>query len=80
MNDNLKSAPQTRKFQVYSPEEIIAAGGAEKFARYVGHDPRKVHETPLPGEPLSEREHEEALHYLTERKRLFLNDPDSKVD
>lgn len=69
MNENLKPAPQTRKFRVYSPEEIMAAGGAEPFARRVGHDPRKVQETPLPGEPLSEREHEEALQYLAERKR-----------
>lgn len=64
MNDDLKPAPQTRKFRVYSPEEIIAAGGAEKFARRVGHDPRRVQETPLPGEPLSERDHEEALRLL----------------
>ena len=69
MNDNLKLAPQTRKFRVYSPEEIIAAGGADMFARQVGHNPCKVRETPLPGEPLSDRDHEEALRYLAERKR-----------
>lgn len=69
MSEDLKPAPQTRKFRVYSPEDIIAAGGAEKFARRVGHDPRKVQETPLPGQPLSEREHKEALQYLAERKR-----------
>ncbi len=69
MSNNLKLAPQTRKFRVYSPEEIMAAGGAEQFARRTGHDPRKVQETPLPGEPLSEQEHAEALRYLSERKR-----------
>lgn len=69
MNENLIPAPQTRKFRVYSPEEIMAAGGAETFARRVGHDPRKVQETALPGEPLSARDHEEAVEYLAERKR-----------
>ncbi len=58
-----------KKFKTYSASEVIAAGGTTAFARFTGHDPKKLYKLKgePQGEPLSEEKFNNALKDL-ERK------------
>jgi hypothetical protein len=51
-----------RKYKMYKPEEIIAAGGTTAFAKLTGYDPKKMYN--LIGEPLSDEDFFKAIKML----------------
>lgn len=72
MKTNTKSTSSRlfRSHKTYSPEEILAAGGATAFGRKSGKDNRKLIETlssSPKAEPFTDKEWEDTLKQLQEK-------------
>jgi hypothetical protein len=56
-----------KKYKTYTPEEILAAGGADKFAQLINQEPEKIADK-LPKTGLSEEEFLDIINILEKTK------------
>lgn len=66
-NKNKEDKPVRKALKVYSPDEVVKAGGADKFAKKIGHVPL-TKRTDVPTIDFTEEEWEEVEKTLKNDK------------